>query len=126
MNGSIIDTRILLQNAIKANACAVSLAHNHPIGNLGASVEKTDHLTTSCRFRLTRQKSCVFRCLINLSHPGEGWSMLPVFPHRTGKNGPHDHFMPISVDMAKVLVFRCLINLSHPGEGWSMLPVFPL
>ena len=42
-----------------------------------------------------------------------------------GKNGPPDHFGPISVDKAKVLVFWCLINLSHSGEGWSMLPVFP-
>ena len=28
---------IILQYAIKANACAVILAHNHPSGNLGAS-----------------------------------------------------------------------------------------
>ena len=37
MNGSIIDTRIVLQYAIKANACAVILAHNHPSGSLEAS-----------------------------------------------------------------------------------------
>ncbi len=37
MSGSIIDTRIILQYAIKANAAAVILAHNHPSGNLGAS-----------------------------------------------------------------------------------------
>ena len=37
LNGSIIDTRIVLQYAIKANASAVILAHNHPSGNLGAS-----------------------------------------------------------------------------------------
>ena len=37
MNGSVIDTRVILQYAIKANACAVILAHNHPSGNLGAS-----------------------------------------------------------------------------------------
>jgi DNA repair protein RadC len=37
LNGSIIDTRVILQYAIKANASAVILAHNHPSGNLGAS-----------------------------------------------------------------------------------------
>ena len=37
LSGSIIDTRVILQYAIKANACAVILAHNHPSGNLNAS-----------------------------------------------------------------------------------------
>ena len=37
ISGSIIDTRIVLQFAIKANASAVILAHNHPSGNLVAS-----------------------------------------------------------------------------------------
>jgi DNA repair protein RadC len=37
MSGSIIDTRVILQYAIKANASAVILAHNHPSGNLEAS-----------------------------------------------------------------------------------------
>jgi DNA repair protein RadC len=37
LNGSIIDTRVILQYAIKANAAAVILAHNHPSGNLNAS-----------------------------------------------------------------------------------------
>jgi DNA repair protein RadC len=37
LSGSIIDTRVVLQYAIKANASAVVLAHNHPSGNLGAS-----------------------------------------------------------------------------------------
>ena len=36
-SGSIIDTRVILQYAIKANAAAVILAHNHPSGNLEAS-----------------------------------------------------------------------------------------
>ncbi len=36
-SGSIIDTRVILQYAIKANAAAVILAHNHPSGNLTAS-----------------------------------------------------------------------------------------
>lgn len=37
LSGSIIDTRIILQYAIKANASAVILAHNHPSGSLEAS-----------------------------------------------------------------------------------------
>jgi DNA repair protein RadC len=37
LSGSIIDTRVVLQYAIKANASAVILAHNHPSGNLGAN-----------------------------------------------------------------------------------------
>ena len=37
MSGSVIDTRVILQYAIKANASAVILAHNHPSGNLEAS-----------------------------------------------------------------------------------------
>ena len=37
LNGSIIDTRVILQYAIKANASSVILAHNHPSGNLNAS-----------------------------------------------------------------------------------------
>ena len=37
ITGSIIDTRVILQYAIKANASAVILAHNHPSGNLEAS-----------------------------------------------------------------------------------------
>ena len=36
-SGSIIDARVILQYAIKANAAAVILAHNHPSGNLTAS-----------------------------------------------------------------------------------------
>jgi len=37
MNGSVIDTRVIIQYAIKANACSVILCHNHPSGNLDAS-----------------------------------------------------------------------------------------
>lgn len=37
LSGSVIDTRVILQYAIKANAAAIILAHNHPSGNLGAS-----------------------------------------------------------------------------------------
>jgi len=37
LNGSIIDTRVILQYAIKANAHAIILAHNHPSGSLEPS-----------------------------------------------------------------------------------------
>jgi DNA repair protein RadC len=37
VTGSVIDNRVVLQYAIKANASSVILAHNHPSGNLGAS-----------------------------------------------------------------------------------------
>jgi len=37
LSGSIIETRVILQYAIKANTVAVILAHNLPSGNLEAS-----------------------------------------------------------------------------------------
>ena len=37
LTGSLIDIRVILQYALKSNACAVILAHNHPSGNLEAS-----------------------------------------------------------------------------------------
>jgi DNA repair protein RadC len=37
LSGSIVDTRVILQYTIKANAHAVILAHNHPSGSLEAS-----------------------------------------------------------------------------------------
>ncbi len=33
ITGSIIDTRVILQYAIKSNATSVILAHNHPSGS---------------------------------------------------------------------------------------------
>jgi DNA repair protein RadC len=45
ISGSVIDERIILQYAIKANASAVILAHNHPSGNLEAS--EADNRITS-------------------------------------------------------------------------------
>ena len=48
MSGSIIETRLILQYAIKANASAVILAHNHPSGNLGAS-EADKRITKNVR-----------------------------------------------------------------------------
>jgi len=37
ITGSVIDVRIILQYALKSNASAVILAHNHPSGNLTPS-----------------------------------------------------------------------------------------
>ena len=45
LNGSIMDTRVILQYAIKSNATAVILAHNHPSGNLEAS--ESDQIITT-------------------------------------------------------------------------------
>ena len=36
-SGSIIDTRVVMQYALKANASGIILAHNHPSGNLNPS-----------------------------------------------------------------------------------------
>ena len=33
LTGTVIDIRNILQTALKANACAILLAHNHPSGN---------------------------------------------------------------------------------------------
>jgi len=37
VSGTVMDERVILQYAIKANASAISLAHNHPSGNLEPS-----------------------------------------------------------------------------------------
>jgi DNA repair protein RadC len=34
INGTVIDVRIILQYAIKANASGIIICHNHPSGNL--------------------------------------------------------------------------------------------
>jgi len=44
INGTIIDVRIIMQYAIKANASGIILCHNHPSGNLDSS--KGDKLIT--------------------------------------------------------------------------------
>lgn len=44
--GTVMDVRNILQTALKANACSIIIAHNHPSGNLDPS--DTDK-------RLTRQ-----------------------------------------------------------------------
>jgi DNA repair protein RadC len=37
ISGTVVDIRLIMQAAIKANASAIILAHNHPSGNLEAS-----------------------------------------------------------------------------------------
>jgi len=37
INGTVVDIRLILQAAIKANASNILLAHNHPSGNLQVS-----------------------------------------------------------------------------------------
>ena len=51
ISGSVIDERIILQYAIKANASAVILAHNHPSGNVEAS-EADNRITSKIKSSL--------------------------------------------------------------------------
>ena len=37
ISGTVVDVRNVLQTALKANACSIVLAHNHPSGNLEPS-----------------------------------------------------------------------------------------
>ena len=37
LSGTIADIRIIMQTALKANACSIIIAHNHPSGNLEPS-----------------------------------------------------------------------------------------
>ena len=37
LSGTIADPKIIMQTALKANACSIILAHNHPSGNLTPS-----------------------------------------------------------------------------------------
>jgi DNA repair protein RadC len=41
INGTVIDVRIILQFAIKANASGIILCHNHPSGNVQPSESDT-------------------------------------------------------------------------------------
>ena len=36
-SGTVVDVKLILQYAIKANACAIIICHNHPSGNASAS-----------------------------------------------------------------------------------------
>ena len=48
ITGSIIDTRVVLQYALKSNATSVILAHNHPSGSTKPS-EADKHITRKLR-----------------------------------------------------------------------------
>jgi DNA repair protein RadC len=41
ISGTVTDVRIILQYAIKSNACGIILCHNHPSGNLNPSESDT-------------------------------------------------------------------------------------
>ncbi len=51
--GTVVDVKIILQTALKANASGLIVAHNHPSGNLTASTQDikiTEKLKTACKF----------------------------------------------------------------------------
>ena len=50
--GTVVDVKIILQTALKANASGLIVAHNHPSGNLTASTQDTkitEKLKTACK-----------------------------------------------------------------------------
>lgn len=52
ISGTIIDTRIILQTALKSSASSIIIAHNHPSGNLKPSdddVKITRKLKDACQ-----------------------------------------------------------------------------
>lgn len=53
INQSIVDVRLIFQAALKANASAIILAHNHPSGSLAISsqdLQLTMKVKEGCRF----------------------------------------------------------------------------
>jgi DNA repair protein RadC len=42
LNGTVADVRIIMQTALKSNACSIILSHNHPSGNLVPSEADKD------------------------------------------------------------------------------------
>lgn len=42
LSGTIADVRIIMQTALKSNACSIILSHNHPSGNLVPSEADKD------------------------------------------------------------------------------------
>ena len=44
VTGTVADPKLVLVAAVKANACAIIMAHNHPSGNLKPS-QQDEHLT---------------------------------------------------------------------------------
>ncbi|KJF43634.1 JAB domain-containing protein [Draconibacterium sediminis] len=52
ISGTVVDVRIILQLALKANASALIVSHNHPSGNLTASAADlniTEKLKNACQ-----------------------------------------------------------------------------
>ena len=50
--GTVIDIKVILQYALKANAHSIILAHNHPSGNLNPSetdIKITDRVKEACK-----------------------------------------------------------------------------
>lgn len=50
--GTVMDNKIILQIALKANASSIILAHNHPSGNINPSQDDlkiTKHLRKGCK-----------------------------------------------------------------------------
>ncbi|MFO0386349.1 MAG: RadC family protein [Flavobacteriales bacterium] len=47
MSGTVVDVRHIFASAIKANASAIMLAHNHPSGNLEPSIQD-ENMTKRC------------------------------------------------------------------------------
>lgn len=45
INATVADIRVILVAALKANACGIILAHNHPSGNLNPSKQDKDMTT---------------------------------------------------------------------------------
>lgn len=53
VTGTVVDPRVIFSAAIKANACAIVLAHNHPSGNLKPSqpdLDLTQKIKQGARF----------------------------------------------------------------------------
>jgi DNA repair protein RadC len=52
ISGTVVDVKIILQTALKANASGLIISHNHPSGNLTASSEDikiTVKLKNACK-----------------------------------------------------------------------------
>lgn len=47
LTGTVCDVRVILQGALKLNACGIILCHNHPSGSLTPS-DADKHLTKQC------------------------------------------------------------------------------
>jgi len=53
INGTVVDTKLILQAALKTNASGIIMAHNHPSGTLEASdadIKITRKVKSACSF----------------------------------------------------------------------------